>query len=196
MLSAARLFRERGVTATSVDEILAAAEAGKGQFYRYFDSKETLVAAVVARQIDQYLGGQLKRLERLERLEELEAYLSGLVADHERRDLVGGCPVGSLALELAGHDDALRRPLAEALAGWQASLAAGLRRLADRGSVRADVDPERLAASLLASIQGAYLLSTVHRESGVMAQALDQTLAYLRSPSPAPGDQPTDDGTV
>ncbi len=33
---AAELFAERGIAATSVDEVLAAAGAGKGQFYHYF----------------------------------------------------------------------------------------------------------------------------------------------------------------
>lgn len=32
---AARLFTERRVAATSVDEVLAAAEAGKGHFHHY-----------------------------------------------------------------------------------------------------------------------------------------------------------------
>ena len=33
---AAELFAARGIAATSLDEVLAAAEAGKGQFYHYF----------------------------------------------------------------------------------------------------------------------------------------------------------------
>ena len=33
---AADLFAERGIAGTSVDEVLAAAKAGKGQFYHYF----------------------------------------------------------------------------------------------------------------------------------------------------------------
>jgi TetR/AcrR family transcriptional regulator, transcriptional repressor for nem operon len=36
---AAELFAERGIAATTVDEVLAAAWAGKGQFYHYFRSR-------------------------------------------------------------------------------------------------------------------------------------------------------------
>src|SRR6516165_8368641 len=43
MRIAADLFHKQGVGATSPDEILGAARAGKGQFYHYFGSKEGLV---------------------------------------------------------------------------------------------------------------------------------------------------------
>ncbi len=41
--AAAALMYERGVRGATVDEVLAAADAGKGQFYHYFQSKEELV---------------------------------------------------------------------------------------------------------------------------------------------------------
>lgn len=180
MLSAARLFHARGVNATSVDEVLAAAGAGKGQFYRYFASKEELAAAVVDHQLVRYLRPQRERLEGLERWEDLEAYVDDLVAGHRERGLVGGCPVGSLALQLSGQDEGLRRRLAGELQGWRASLVIGLRRLAARDQLRAGTPPERLAASLLASIQGAYLLSTVEGDCEVMHDAMQAALVPLR----------------
>jgi TetR/AcrR family transcriptional repressor of nem operon len=191
LLAAARLFHERGVTATSVDEVLSAAAAGKGQFYRYFSSKEELVSAVVDRQLDLYLGWQLEALNRLETSAELEGYLDDLVVAHRGRGLVGGCPVGSLALELAGQDERLRRRLAESLDLWEAALTTGLSRLAAGGELRTDVPPRRLAASLLASIQGAYLLSTVRKDAEVMGAALDEALDHL-----LPGRANRMDGTA
>ncbi len=44
-----------------------------------------LVSAVVAHQVEAYLGWQREALERLETWEELEGYLSGLVSGHEQR---------------------------------------------------------------------------------------------------------------
>ena len=44
---AAELFAERGIAATTVDEVLAAAGAGKGQFYHYFNGRDELAAAAV-----------------------------------------------------------------------------------------------------------------------------------------------------
>lgn len=186
LLSAVDLFHERGVNATSVDDVLAAAGAGKGQFYRYFESKEELVSTVVDHQLDRYLGWQLDALERLAGWRELEDYLDGLVAAHESRDCTGGCPVGSLALDLAAQDERLRRKLAHGLSRWEASLSVGISRLAARGELRSDAPPERLAALLLASIQGAYVLSTARRDAEVMRTALREALALLRPDRAAP----------
>ncbi len=41
---AARLASEKGVAATTIDEIAAAAEVGRATFFRYFDAKEVAVA--------------------------------------------------------------------------------------------------------------------------------------------------------
>jgi AcrR family transcriptional regulator len=41
------LFLERGVEGVAVDDITAAAKTAKGSFYRYFDSQEALVEALV-----------------------------------------------------------------------------------------------------------------------------------------------------
>jgi AcrR family transcriptional regulator len=45
---AADLFAERGVAGTSLDEVLAAAGAGKSQLYHYFHGRDELVEAAVA----------------------------------------------------------------------------------------------------------------------------------------------------
>lgn len=43
-----RLFRERGLEATTVDEITREAGVSKGTFYRYFNDKAELVGAIFA----------------------------------------------------------------------------------------------------------------------------------------------------
>jgi AcrR family transcriptional regulator len=47
MDAALELFLERGVEGVAVDDITAAAKTAKGSFYRYFDSQEALVDALV-----------------------------------------------------------------------------------------------------------------------------------------------------
>jgi AcrR family transcriptional regulator len=49
MDAAERLFLQNGVAATSVDEIVAAAEVAKGTFYLQFPSKDHLLAALQQR---------------------------------------------------------------------------------------------------------------------------------------------------
>ncbi len=180
LLAALRLFHQRGIDATSVDDVLAAAEAGKGQFYRYFESKQELVAAVVDYRIEHYLAPQQERLQRVQSIEELESYFAALVDGHRQSGLAGGCPVGSLALQLAGRDEAARRRLADALRDWESNLAAAFSRLIERDQLRTHAPPERLAAATLAAIQGAYLLASAYRDAEAMELALAQVIAGLR----------------
>jgi AcrR family transcriptional regulator len=63
--SAADLIGDRGVQATILDEILAAAQVSKSQLYHYFGSKEDLAAAVVARQTERVLAAQMPYLQQL-----------------------------------------------------------------------------------------------------------------------------------
>ncbi len=46
--AALTLFLERGLDAVSVDDIMQRAQMAKGSFYRYFESHEALVAAIMA----------------------------------------------------------------------------------------------------------------------------------------------------
>jgi AcrR family transcriptional regulator len=54
--AAERLFVDQGVAATSVDEIVAAAEVAKGTFYLHFQSKEQLLFALQRRFVDGFCG--------------------------------------------------------------------------------------------------------------------------------------------
>jgi len=72
---AAALMYERGVSATSIEDILAASGTGKSQFYHYFSSKEELIAEVLRHQLQQVLQEQSPReitatTEQLGRLDE------------------------------------------------------------------------------------------------------------------------------
>src|ERR1700730_377465 len=56
--AAATLMYQKGVSTTSLDDVLAAASSGKSQLYHYFDSKADLVAAVIERQLQLVLAEQ------------------------------------------------------------------------------------------------------------------------------------------
>lgn len=57
--AAATLFAERGVTDTTVSDIVKAAGVAQGTFYLYFDSKDAIVCAIVEALID----GMVQRIE-------------------------------------------------------------------------------------------------------------------------------------
>ena len=146
------------------------------------------MSEVIRYQSDRYLGWQRDLLERVDDWEGLEAYFNALVASNSEREMIGGCPIGSLAAELADRNEAHRRELAQAFSRWEASIEQALTRIRAAKKLRPNADPSWLAATTLAGIQGGYLLSTLHKDVRPMKDALEAILAYLRSFA-APGDR-------
>ena len=93
---AAELFAERGIAADSVDEVLAAAGAGKGQFYHYFRGRDELAEAAVGFRCAQVVAGLTEALGGVSSLAGLEQALAGFMAGFEQSGLPG-CPIGTLA---------------------------------------------------------------------------------------------------
>jgi len=178
--SAAELIGRDGVLATSLDQILGAAHVSKSQLYHYFLNKEDLARAVVARQTERVLAAQMPNLDHLDSWDGIAGWFDRLVALQERRRCIGGCPIGSLASELADHDEAARHDLAASFERWQRYLARGLEQLQERGELASEANPEVLALATMASIQGGLLLTRIQRDTHPLRVALDAALAYLR----------------
>lgn len=186
--AAAVLIYQRGVRATSLDDVLAVAGCGKSQLYHYFNDKAELVGAVIDRQLEIVLAAQ-PGLTHIESWATVDSWLSGIVQMHSAPGGPFACPLGKLAAELM--DDQSFRPRVDAAFGrWVALLADGLRTMRDNGDLRADVDPDRLAANVIASLQGGMLVGRVRADITPMRDAVDMARAQLRRWTPAPTDQP------
>lgn len=181
--SAAELVAERGVAGTSLDEVLAAAGAGKSQMYHYFSGRDELVEAAVAHRCGQVLAGLTQTLGGVASLAELERALTGFVADFEQMGLPG-CPIGSLASEVAEHNEGARQRAAAAFDAWEQLFTDAFTRMRDRGELRADTSPATLATGLLASIEGGMLLSQTRKQALSLHTAVAAALAYVRTFTP------------
>ena len=177
---AAELFAEHGVAATSLDEVLAAAGAGKSQLYHYFRGRDELVEAAVGLRCAQVLAGLTQALGAVASLAELEQALAGFADGYEQMGLPG-CPIGSLAAEVAERNEDARRRTAAAFDAWEQLLADALERMRDRGELRADAPPAVLATALLASIEGGMVLSQARKDPASLRIAVDAGLAQVRS---------------
>ena len=177
---AAELFAERGVAATGLDEVLAAAGAGKGQLYHYFHDRNELVAAAVGLRCAQVLAGLTQALGTVASLAALEQALAGFAAEYERMGLPG-CPIGSLAAEVAKGNENARRQTAAAFDAWERLFADALERMRDRGELRADASPAEMATALLATLEGGMVLSQTRKDPTSLRIAVATALAQVRT---------------
>ena len=118
--------------------------------------------------------------------EGLRPWRDTVIAQVKSSEGKGGCPLGSLAGQLAGTDAQARALIAAGFGQWSAAISDGLRRLHDTGHLLKGTDPDDLAVTLLATLQGGLLLAQVQRDTRPLQTAID-TLLQL-APHQSPGD--------
>jgi TetR/AcrR family transcriptional regulator, transcriptional repressor for nem operon len=92
-----------------------------------------------------------------------------------------GCPIGTLAAEVAGRNEEARLQAAAGFDAWERLLADALERMRQRGELRADAAPAALATGLLASIEGGMVLSQTRKDVASLRIAVDTGLAQVRA---------------
>jgi len=176
--AAAATMYQQGVAATSLDDVLAASGTGKSQLYHYFKDKSDLVAAVIERQTDMVLQAQ-PALMQIDSMAGLDRWAQGILAAHEVPGGPFACPLGTMAAELK-NDPAYRGRIGAAFGRWQSLLAQGLIRMQARGQLGPREDPDRLAATLIAALQGGMLMGRLAQDPTVLRDTVELALADIR----------------
>src|SRR5271156_7034406 len=172
---AAVLIHERGVAGTTLDDVKAAAEVSGSQLYHYFPHKKHLVQAVIDYQADATVSNQ--RHADLGSVEGVQAWRDMVITAAERVQAKGGCPLGSLGGQLAESDPEARSLIAAGFERWTTEISGGLRSLQVAGQLPPGLDPDDLAVTLLATLQGGLLLAQVQRSTRPFETAVDTLLA-------------------
>ncbi len=155
--AAARLMHERSVAGTTLEDVKAVAAVSGSQLYHYFPDKDDLVQAVIEHQARPIAANQ--RRADLGSPGGLRAWRDTLIAQAKRTDGKGGCPLGSLAGQLAETDPRARARIAVGFEQWSAAISDALRRLQAAGHLPVAIDADDYAITLLAAIQGGLMLA-------------------------------------
>jgi AcrR family transcriptional regulator len=172
-------MRVKGVDATTMDDVRAASGTSKSQIYHHFRDKHELVMAVIELVGDSVIQRETDSLGRVSSLKGLRRWRDALVQANDLRHGAYGCALGSLAADVADHDEAARSALARLFRTWSDLISEALVRMQDRGALKPDADTGYLADGLLASLQGGYLLAQAAGDTAPMGRALDMSLDYL-----------------
>jgi TetR/AcrR family transcriptional regulator, transcriptional repressor for nem operon len=148
---AARLFRERGVRATSVADAMNAAGLTHGGFYRHFKTKDDLVVESLRLAFDSFTA-PLESRQELEPADQVAADFKALYLSDEHVANPGlGCPMPALGGELA-------RESAQVKTEFSVGLKRVLNALA-RSHAGTDLERQDAAARELAMLVGAIVLA-------------------------------------
>ena len=153
--STRELLWERGYVGTSPKAILERAGAGQGSMYHHFKGKPDLALAAIRRTAaelrataEEVLGGPGTPYERI------EAYL------RRERDVLRGCPIGRLTMDpdIVASDE-LRAPVDETIDWLRERIAGIVEEGKEQGRFASSLDGEEIAATVLATVQGGYVLA-------------------------------------
>lgn len=164
------MLTERGINATTVEEVLKAAQVPKGSFYHYFASKETFVVAALDAYAD-YFAGKLQRHfsnTALTPLERLGAFVDDACAGMERYAFQRGCLVGNLGQEVSYLDEKLRLRLEQTLVSWERALESCLASAMSQGQLSPTANCAALAHAFWVGWEGAILRARLARSTAPM----------------------------
>jgi len=156
---AQRLIQTKAYEQMSVQDVLDAVGASRGGFYHYFESKQDLLDAVVARMVETALASLAPILADpdLPALAKLQSLFSGIAAwKAERRELVLGIARVWLSDDNALVREKLRERMMDRLAPQVAVI---LRQGAAEGQFTA-TSPADTSLVLISLIHGAQLVAT------------------------------------
>ncbi|MEV4266735.1 TetR/AcrR family transcriptional regulator [Kribbella sp. NPDC049584] len=153
--STQELLWERGYVGTSPKAIQRAADAGQGSMYHHFAGKAELAKAAIERS-----GAELRAAAEVQLAGEGSA--SERIAGYlqRERDVLKGCRVGRLTADPdVIADPMLRAPVAETFEWLRTRLAEVVAEGKRSGEYPDSLDPQRIAATVAAVLQGGYVLA-------------------------------------
>jgi TetR/AcrR family transcriptional repressor of nem operon len=157
---ATKIVHSKGYESTSIQDILQAAQIGKGQFYYYFSSKQELGVAI----IDYYfkIWHQLIVKNILEANKDpkvkIEEMLDFALQLHREDGCKSGCFFGNLALELSEHNELIREKLNQVFELWINHLTVILDEITQHEDLPIKTANQNLAQVIVSMIEGGILL--------------------------------------
>jgi len=168
----------QGVEGTSLDDVCAASGVSKSQLYHYFADKDALVREVISAQAARVLAEQGTALTQFDSLAAFRRWCDCILALN-RGAANGGCPIGSLASELANKSEKARALLVAGFNSWEDLLTEGFAKMQEKGELGKSAVPRDLAIGVLSAAQGGLLLAKTSRSEGPLKVALDMALDHV-----------------
>jgi TetR/AcrR family transcriptional regulator, transcriptional repressor for nem operon len=158
--AAAGEFREHGIVATGLADLMKAAGLTHGGFYKHFESKDQVVGEACAEAVRLLI-------QKLEAAPSRGSALGSYLSTSHRDDPATGCPLAALGSELARADEKTREAATE-----------GFLRLVDivagkSGEVRSEV-ARRRALVAVSTMIGAVTMSRVVTDAKLSAEILQE----------------------
>lgn len=180
--AAQELMLAKGFTATSVDDVCAAAELTKGSFFHYFESKEHLGRLIAER----FYAGARQMFEsapfrqKKDPLDRIYGYIDFRIEMSRSPLAIKGCLLGTFVQELSQTHPGIRSVCAAGFDEHADFITQDLEEAKAKYAPRARWSPQSLAEHLMAVMQGAIILAKAKQDRRVFEESLGHFKEYLK----------------
>ncbi len=173
----AELFRRQGFAGTGVKQIVAEAGAPFGSLYHFFPGGKEQLGEEVIRWSGAIYGQLIDAfyVPGADPVAATRAFFAAAAETLRETDYADACPIATVALEVSSTNEPMRQACADVFNGW-VELAA--ERLTDAGLPRKR--SRTLAISMLASLEGAFVLARALRSTEPVEVAGAAAVASMR----------------
>jgi AcrR family transcriptional regulator len=141
-----------------MQDVMQATGLEKGGLYRHFSSKEELAAEAFRYSLKNTLKTRTEGLQAVgDPLDQLRYLIRRFV--EEPSFMPGGCPLMNTAIDADDGNAVLRKLALDAIGDWKMRLAAIVREGIRRREIRRVTDPLRIANTIIATLEGALMIS-------------------------------------
>ena len=176
--AAAPIFNQHGYEGSSLNALMEATGLKKGGIYRHFASKEELAAEAFDYTWEAAWKARLSHVDdKANGINKLKQLIANFV---ERRSPVpGGCPVLNTAVDADDGNPILRSRVGKALRSWTGRLQAYVEEAQQERDAKPDVDPKDVATLIVASLEGALMMTRIHRNDEALRRVQSHLNEYL-----------------
>lgn len=173
----AALFRRQGFHGTGLKQIVAEAGAPFGSLYHFFPGGKDELAAAVIRSSGLHYQELIAAI--LDQAPDLAAGIrdcfDGAASLLRETDYADACPIETVALEVAGTNEALRKACADVFDGW---IAEATRRIENAGIPRRKAREQALV--FLNLLEGAFVLARTLKSTAPLTAASRAAVALFQ----------------
>src|SRR5262245_6135116 len=176
--AAAPIFNQHGYEGSSLNALMEATGLKKGGIYRHFASKEELAAEAFDYAWEAVWNARLLNVDdKSTAIGKLKQLIANFV---ERRSAVpGGCPVLNSAVDADDGNPALRARVAKALRTWMSRLENYVEEAQKNREAKAGLDAKGVATLIVASLEGALMMSRIQRTDEPLRRVQSHLNEYL-----------------
>ncbi len=176
--AAAPIFNQRAYEGSSLNDLMEATGLQKGGIYRHFASKEELAAEAFDYTWEAAWNARLLHVdEKANGIDKLKQLIANFV--EHRSPIPGGCPILNTAVDADDGNPVLRARVAKALRSWVGRVQAFVEQAQEQRDAHPRVDAKAVATMIVASLEGAFMMSRIQRNDEVLRHVQSHLNRYL-----------------